>query len=50
MYSIADYMSLTDFAGKAIYIGLKWLTPIAASDVNNDFKFDIAHHNGLMLV
>ena len=49
-FSIADYTSLNDFAGKAIYIGLEWLTPIAASDVNVDFKFDLDHPNGLMLV
>jgi hypothetical protein len=50
LYSIADYTSLNDFAGKAIYIGLEWLTPIVASDVNTDFKFDLDHPNGLMLV
>ena len=49
-YSIAEYTSLNDFAGKSIYIALEWLTPIAASDVNNDFKFDMDHPNGLMLV
>ncbi len=49
-YSIADYTSLNDFAGKAIYIGLEWLTPIAANDVNTDFKFDLDHPKGLMLV
>ncbi len=51
-YSIAaDYMSLNDFAGiKAIYIGLEWLIYIAASDVNTDFKFNLKHPNGLMLV
>ncbi len=49
-YSIADYTSLNDFAGKAIYIGLERLTTIAASDVNADFKFDLDHRNGLMPV
>ena len=49
-YSIANDTSLNDFAGKVIYIGLEWLTPIAAIDVNTDFKFDLDHHNGLMLV
>ncbi len=49
-YSIADYTSLNDFDGKAIYIDLELLTPIAASDVNIDFKFDLDHPNGLMLV
>ncbi len=49
-YSIADYTRLHDFAGKAIYISLKWLTHIATSDVNNDFKFDIDYPNGIMLV
>ncbi len=49
-FSIADYTSLNDFSGKAIYIGIEWLTPIAASDVNIDFKFDPDHSNGLMLV
>jgi hypothetical protein len=48
-YSIADYTSLNDFDGKAIYIGLEWLTPIAASDVNTDFKFDLDHPSRLML-
>jgi hypothetical protein len=48
--SIANYTSLNDFARKAIYIGLEWLTLIAASDVNVDFKFDLDHPNGLMLV
>ena len=49
-YSITDYTSRNNFAGKAIYIGLEWLTPIAASDVNVDLKLDIDHPNGLMLV
>jgi hypothetical protein len=49
-YSIANYTSLNDFAGKLVYIGLEWLTSIAASDVNIDFKFDLNHPNGLMLV
>ena len=49
-YSIANYTSLNDFFGKAIYIGLEWLTPNAASDVSTDFKFDLEHPNGLMLV
>jgi hypothetical protein len=47
-YSIANYTSLNDFAGKAIYIGLEWLTP---SYVNTDFKFDLDHpNNGLVFV
>ena len=49
-YSTTDYTSLNDFAGKAIYIGLEGLSPIAASDVNNDFNFDIDHPAGLMHV
>jgi hypothetical protein len=49
-YSIANYTSLNDFARKAIYIGLEWLAPITASDVNTDFKFDLDHPNGWMLV
>ncbi len=49
-YSIASYTSLNDFAGKAIYIGLEWLTLITANDVNADFKLDLDHYNGLMLV
>ncbi len=49
-FSISNYTSLNDFAGKAIYIALEWLTPIAASDVNTDFKFALEHPNGLMLV
>ena len=49
-YSIADYTSLKDFTGKTIYIGLEWPTPIAASDVNVDLKFDLDYPNGLMLV
>ncbi len=49
-YSISNYTSLNDFAGKTIYIGIEWLTPIAASDANTDFKFNLDHPNGLMLV
>ena len=49
-YYIADYTSLNDFIGNPIYISLEWLTPIAASDVNVDFKFDLDHPNDLMRV
>jgi hypothetical protein len=50
-YSIANYTSfINDFAGKSIYVGLEWLTPIPASDVNTDFKVDLDHPNSLMLV
>jgi len=49
-YSIANHTSLNDFARKAMYIGLEWFTPIAASDVNTDLNVDLEYPNGLMLV
>ena len=50
VYSISDYTTFNEFVGKAIYIGFEWITPIAGSDFIQNFKFDIRHPNGIMLV
>ena len=49
-YPIGDYTTLNDFSGKAVYIGLEWISTIAASDFQADYAFDIQHPNALMLV
>ena len=48
-YPISDYTTLNDFAGKTVYIGLEWITPLAMSDFQLDYDFDILHPNALML-
>ena len=42
-HSISDYTTLNDFAGKAVNIGLEWITPVAASDLTleyGNYSFD----------
>ena len=42
-YPITDYTILNDFAGKAVNIGLEWITPVAASDITLEYgtyRFD----------
>ena len=48
-YPISDYTTLNDFAGKAVYIGLEWITPIAASSFQAGGDFDIRHPSALLL-
>ena len=47
---IDTYTTLNDFAGKAVHIGLEWITPIQASNFQLEYDFDIRHPNALLLV
>ena len=48
-WDISNYSTLKDFSGKTVHFALEWLTPIAASEINNDYAFDANHPWGLIL-
>lgn len=48
-FPIGEYTTLNDFAGKPVNIALEWITPIAASDFEEDFGDDDRHPHGLLL-